>query len=315
MIKEPLIIGKSRAIKEFFAFARKAAKSDSNVVILGETGVGKELAAKMIHCLSHRKEKPFLKINCANLNDNLLESELFGHKKGAYTGAFFDKFGLIEEANQGTFFFDEIADISFNIQAKLLGVIEDKEIRRIGENKGRKIDVRFIFATNKNINDLVARNRFRQDLFYRISILTFYIPPLRERSEDINLLIDKILDEKKTKMSFDFHITNEAINKLFKYSFPGNVRELENIIKRACELSEHGVIREEDIYFQEIQNKNVRIKRTRFKMSKIIDALIKYQGNKTKVAKELGMSRTQLYRILNFEDEKNNKTKEASSLT
>jgi transcriptional regulator with PAS, ATPase and Fis domain len=304
MGKETQIIGKSCAIKELFEFIKKAAKSDSNILILGETGVGKELAAKMIHSLSKRKENRFLKVNCANLNDNLLESELFGHKKGAYTGAVFDKLGLIEETNQGTFFFDEIADISFNIQAKLLSVIEDKEIRRIGENKARKIDVRFIFATNKNINNLVAGNKFRQDLFYRISVLTFYIPPLRERREDINLIVDKILDEEKAIINLDFKMTDEALNKLNRHSFPGNVRELENIMKRACELSEDSVIREENIYFQGINNPKEKIGRTRFKMGKIIDALIKHQGNKTEAARELGMSRTHLYRILKSDSHK-----------
>lgn len=305
-MQEPLIIGKSPAIKNLIAFIKKAAISDSNVLILGETGVGKELAAKAIHCESNRKDKPFIKINCGNLNENLVESELYGHRKGAFTGAFIDRPGLIEAASGGTFFFDEIGDISLSLQAKLLSVIEDKEIRRVGENIFRKIDTRFIFATNKDLFNLVTKGKFRQDLFYRINILTIYIPPLRERKEDIPLLIESILEREKSKNSVDITITNDALDKICEYSFPGNVRELENILKRAYELSAHNTIKEENIIFQMMPKMTTRIKKSKYKMNQIVDTIIEYDGNKTKAAKELGISRVHLYRLLNFE--KNNRS-------
>lgn len=216
-------------------------------MFLGETGVGKELAARMIHTFSRRKSQPFVKINCANLNENLLESEIFGYKRGAFTGAFIDKPGLIEESNQGTLFLDEIADIGPYIQAKLLTVIEDREFRRLGENKLRKIDTRFIMATNQDISRLIEKKMFREDLYYRISTLTYFIPPLKERKEDIPLLAKYYLKELSLKHSRNLVITREALNKLMKYSLPGNVRELENILVRATVFSRNSVIDKENI--------------------------------------------------------------------
>ncbi|MCD6516420.1 MAG: sigma-54 factor interaction domain-containing protein, partial [Candidatus Aminicenantes bacterium] len=205
------IIGNSQPIKKLLEFIKISSKTDANILILGNTGVGKELAAMNIHLHSHRKDNPFKKINCANLNENLLESELFGHKKGAFTGAVDNKTGLIEEANLGTFFFDEIGDIPLILQAKLLSVIEEKKIRRLGENKYKKVNVRFIFATNKDLCYLIDKKKFRKDLYYRINELSYYISPLKERKEDIPLLVKSILKKNKADKII---IKKEALCKL-----------------------------------------------------------------------------------------------------
>jgi Nif-specific regulatory protein len=298
-VEGPIIIGKSVAIKKLLSFIKKAARSDANVLVLGETGVGKELVAKAIHCMSNRIDKPFVRLNCGNLNENLVESELFGHHKGAFTGAINDRPGLIEIANSGTFFFDEIGDMDLSLQARILSVIEDREIRRLGENVIRKIDARFIFATNRDLISLVGKGKFRQDLFYRINILTVYIPPLRERREDITLLIESFLDRESSRKSIKATITEGAKRKIVDHSFPGNIRELENILKRACELSSGEMIEEHDIVFQQLLRRSSRHAKSKYKMSAIVDALVRCDGNKAKAAKELGISRVHLYRLLN----------------
>jgi Nif-specific regulatory protein len=295
-METPAILGKSTAIKHLLAFINRASSTDSNILILGETGVGKDLAAKAIHCLSARKNGAFVKINCGNLSETLIESELFGYQKGAFTGAFTNKAGLIETANHGTFFFDEIADIGLSPQAKLLSVIEDRQLRRIGENSSHYVDTRFIFATNKDLSGLVSRGRFREDLYYRIFILAIRIPPLRERKEDIPLLVEAIIDKENQKRSNYFTITDEAMNKIIKHSFPGNVRELENIIIRAIDLSGGNKIRDSDISFQRVLQKGELINKER--RTKIMNILVKCKGNKTAVARELGISRVHLYRLL-----------------
>lgn len=293
------IIGNSPHIKELLNFIKKVAKTDSNVLLLGETGVGKELAAKKIHFLSDRKNRPFIKVNCANLNENLLESELFGYGKGAYTGAVIDKPGLLEEAEGGSFFLDEIADITPYLQAKFLSVIEDKEFRRLGENKTREVNVRFIIATNKDLYKLVENGKFRKDLYYRISILTFYITTLRKRKEDVPLLIKFFIEKESQRRSRNLTISHEALAKLLGYCFPGNVRELENILERAAIFSDNGIITDEMIEFHKIINEPRAKYKSRFPVEKIINTLVNYQGNKTRTAKELGISRVHLYRILN----------------
>lgn len=297
------IIGGSSQIRNLIEFIKKASKIDVNVLVLGETGVGKELAARMIHIYSARKDKPFIKINCSNINENLLESELFGYKKGAYTGAIIDKPGLLEAANGGTFFLDEIADINLYLQAKFLSFIEDKELRRLGENRTRKIDVRFIFASNKDINKFIKQAKFRDDLYYRISVLSFYIAPLRERKEDIHLLIKSYLKNKSLKQSQYFTIEQTAIDKLMRYSFPGNVRELQNIMERATVLSENRKISEKDIIFYNMENsgKKEKLKSNREIIKKTVE---KYQGNKTKAALALGVSRQWIHKVLNESDRK-----------
>jgi Nif-specific regulatory protein len=301
MNKETKINGKSCHIDELNKFIEKAAKIDVNLLILGETGVGKELAARTIHLKSKRKSQAFIKINCANLNENLLESDLFGYKKGSFTGAIIDKPGLLEEGNGGTVFLDEIADMTPYIQAKLLAVIEDREIRRLGENKTRKIDVRFIFATNKDLAKLVEKERFRKDLYYRICVLLFSIVPLKERKEDIPLIIEAILKEESIQNNKCLTIQKEAIEKLIEYSFPGNIRELENIIRRAAVYAESGIIGTNDIQFLSEKRKILSVRHSRFSTREIVNRLIKNAGNKTKTANDLGMSRRHIYRLINFD--------------
>lgn len=256
MPKETKIIGKSSTVKKLMQFITLVANTDSNILLLGETGVGKELAARMIHSCGERRTKPFIKVNCANINENLLESELFGYKKGAFTSAWLDKSGLIEEAQGGTFLLDEIADITHYLQAKLLAIIEDKELRRLGEKKTRKIDVRFIFSTNKDLYKLVTKGNFRQDLYFRINLLTFSIQPLRERKEDIPLLTQSILNKENIKKNKNKRITQEALHKLQLYDYPGNIRELKNIIKRAFIFSNDNDINPRDIELEIVNKKN-----------------------------------------------------------
>lgn len=302
---EHIIIGKSPIIKKIRKFIKKAASSDSNVLILGETGVGKELVARSIHCTSERNTEPFVKLNCACLNENLLESELFGHRKGAFTGALIDKPGLIESAAAGTVFLDEIGDMSFYVQGKLLSVVEDKEIRRIGENCIRKIKARFIFATNSDLYSRVRTRSFRADLYYRINILSIYIEPLRARKEDIPLLVESIQKQENQRKSIVFNITEEALNKISEHSYPGNVRELENILKRAYALSESSLITEESIVFDHSEYSQLRqSRRSRYSMAKIEEAIVDSKGNKSKAAAQLGMSRVHLYRLINSKREK-----------
>lgn len=247
MENESSLLGISNNIITLKSFIKRASQSDLNVLIQGETGVGKELAARAIHMESERANNPFIKVNCANLNEYLLESELFGHKRGAFTGAIYDKPGLIEEADNGTFFLDEIGEIKMVLQSKLLSVLEDNEIRAIGQTKSKRVDVRYIFASNKKLCDEVIQGTFRQDLYFRINILFFNLLPLRERKEDIPILLENMLEILNKKAGLKKRITIQAQKQLLKYSFPGNIRELESIIKRAHILSEGEVIDEENI--------------------------------------------------------------------
>jgi transcriptional regulator with PAS, ATPase and Fis domain len=297
MNREPKLIGRSPPIQKLRQFINKAAKSNATVLLLGETGVGKEVAARLIHASSARKKSPFIKINCANLSDALIESELFGHKKGAFTGAVIDKPGLIEEANGGTFFFDEIADISPNLQAKFLSILEDKELRRLGENKTRRIDVRFILATNNDIEKLVQKGKFREDLYYRISVLFFHIAPLRKRKEDIPLLVHYYLKKMSLGFSQDFSTEREALAKLMRLEFPGNIRELENILERAIVTSGRRIIRQKDIKIS-AKSKAAKGKNAKFSHEIIVKTVEKYQGNKTSAARALGLSRQWVHKVL-----------------
>jgi len=299
-IKEKRIdlIGKSQHTKELKHFIKKAAKSDCNCLLIGETGGGKDIVAKSIHCLSKRRDKHFVKFNCANISEDLFESELFGHAKGAFTGATTNKTGLIEKADKGTFFFNEIADAYPYTQAKLLDIIEDKEFRRLGENKSRKIDVRFICATNKNISKMMKKAEFREDLFFRINVLFFHIKPLRERKQDIPLLVKSYLEKKSLELSQNIIINKEAVSKLMNYSFPGNVRELENILERAFSLSNSGEITRDEIEFT-ISNIAYLKKESKSNITpeKAIQTIKKFNGNKTKAAKALCISRPTLYEL------------------
>ncbi|WP_456408557.1 sigma-54-dependent transcriptional regulator [Caldithrix abyssi] len=239
------LIVQSPAMEKVVQVASRLAQSDSNVLILGESGTGKNLIAKAIHYNSRRKDKPLITVNCPSIPDQLLESELFGHVKGSYTGAISDRRGKFELADGGTIFLDEIGDLKPELQAKLLRVIQEKEFERIGENKPIKVDVRIISATNRDLKKLVEENRFREDLYYRLSVVPIVIPPLRERTEEIPALIDMML--KKLASDRKIRITPRALSRLQTYHWPGNVRELENIIEQMVVLSGKDVLDEEDL--------------------------------------------------------------------
>jgi DNA-binding NtrC family response regulator len=242
------IIGEGIAMKRIINEVRKIADAKSNVLLLGETGTGKELIARAIHFNSNRTAKPFIPINCSAIPENLLESELFGHTKGAFTGAFAFKKGLFEEANGGTIFLDEIGDLSINLQSKLLRVLEDQEIRPVGGTQSIKVDLRFIAATNKDIASAVKKGSFREDLFYRINVITIKLPPLRERKEDIDLLVNHFIEKFSAELGKKVNrIDEEALKYIKKYNWPGNIRELQNVIERAVLVSEDGTIKPEHL--------------------------------------------------------------------
>jgi len=290
------IVGNSPLIISELEFIRKVARSDKSILILGETGTGKELAARKIHDLSGRKERPFVAINCADIPEELFEAELYGFERGSFTGAIREKQGLLETAQNGTIFLDEIGDLSLNLQAKLLRVIDQKEVRRVGETSTRTIWARFVFATNKNLEEEVKLCKFRRDLYFRIGVVKFWIPPLRDRKEDISLLVQYILKKENSKSGSQKGITPDALGKLMAYQFPGNVRELENIVERAYLLSEDGEIAETDIRFDyELTKGTADSGLCRERVRQILEQC---RWNKTKAASELGTSRRQLYRLL-----------------
>ncbi len=238
LLAEPLI-GESKAMQRVLEIIRKVAPTESTVLISGESGTGKELVAHAIHQLSPRREREFVPVDCNSLVDTLLESELFGHVKGSFTGAIKNKHGLLELANGGTFFFDEIANLSLNTQSKLLRVIQEREFKPVGGTQRIRVDVRIIAATNQNLQEAIAQKTFREDLFYRLSVVPIHLPPLRERKEDIPLLIDHFLKRfnRKRKKAIT-GVTPAAMEILMKHNWPGNVRELENAIERAMILEE-----------------------------------------------------------------------------
>jgi DNA-binding NtrC family response regulator len=242
------IIGESSAMQKIINEVKKIADARSNVLLLGETGTGKELIARAIHFNSNRADKTFIPINCSAIPENLLESELFGHVRGAFTGAITSKKGLFEEANGGTVFLDEIGDLSIGLQSKLLRVLEDQEIRPVGGTQSIKVDLRFISATNKDIENAVKGGTFREDLFYRINVITIKLPPLRERKEDIELLVRFFIQKYSKDLGKPVNeIDNEASEILKAYHWPGNIRELQNIIERAILIAEDGIIRAEHL--------------------------------------------------------------------
>ncbi len=242
------IIGESSSMQKILAEVKKIADARSNVLLLGETGTGKELIARAVHFSSNRADKPFMPINCSAIPENLLESELFGHVRGAFTGAVTSKKGLFEEANYGTVFLDEIGDLSMALQSKLLRALEDHEIRPVGGTQSVRVDLRFIAATNKNIENAVKEGRFREDLFYRINVIAIKLPPLRDRKGDIKLLIRHFIQKYSKELGKTVNDIDEAALKyLTAYHWPGNIRELQNIIERAILISEDGVIRVEHL--------------------------------------------------------------------
>lgn len=301
------IIGKSSKMQRLFEQIELIAPTDSTVLIMGETGTGKELLAKAIHKSSGRKEQRFLAINCAALTESLLESELFGYEKGAFTGALSQKKGIFETAHGGTLFLDEVGEISLTMQAKLLRVLEEQEIQRVGSRETIPIDVRVLSATNRNLEELVAAGKFRSDLFYRLHVISLTIPPLRERLDDLLLLVDYYLNLfsqkcKKQKPVID----REAAALLMNYDWPGNIRQLKNVIERAVVLDRDQVITPEDIILPEDESgKKAPADRQafheamdQFRRNIIEDALKKTGGNQTKAAQLLGLQRTYLARLI-----------------
>jgi transcriptional regulator with PAS, ATPase and Fis domain len=234
----PNIIGESLAIRGLLSLIKKVAPTESTVLILGESGTGKELVATSIHENSERKDKPFIKLNCAAIPEELLESELFGHEKGAFTGATHFKPGKFDMANRGTIFLDEIGDMPLNLQAKILRVIQEQEFYRVGGSRTIKVDVRFIASTNKNLEKMVQEGTFREDLYYRLNVFTLHLPPLRERKEDIPLMVDYFLQNSPKKVE----ISSVALQMLMAFSWPGNIRELKNSIESAAVIAENGFI-------------------------------------------------------------------------
>ena len=298
-------VAKSESMKKILSIIENIRDSDCNVFITGESGVGKNLVAKIIHFTSKRENMPFLSLNCATFNENLLASELFGHERGAFTGAIRTKQGLMEIADTGTLFLDEISEMSTSLQAKLLKVIEDGEFFRVGGTKTVKVDVRFIAATNQDLKTFISEGKFREDLYYRLNVMDIYIPPLRERREDIEPLsiyfLQKHLYRYNKKIT---GFTKKAIEILLNYSFPGNVRELENIIERAIIIEKNPLISPESLpqsltifNIETIEPNNIKTMNELNKeyAEKVVEML---GGNKSKAAELLGISRTSLWRIL-----------------
>ncbi len=302
------IIGESEPIKRLKQQIEKVAKTNAWVMILGENGTGKELVAKAIHQLSSRREKPFVDINCAAIPDDLLESELFGYEKGAFTGAVNRKPGKLEIANGGTLFLDEVADMSLSSQAKLLRVLEEQEFSRLGSNQKIKVDLRVISATNKDIEKEIEEGRFRQDLYFRLAVVQIYVPTLRERGKDIILLAEHFLEKSclENKISKP-ELTEEVKEYLLKYSWPGNIRELKNLMERLCIFAQNNKITAEDLPPYILKNKSVKtgflgeikpLKQVKEEAEKemIKLALEKYNNNIKEAAKALEVDMSSLYR-------------------
>jgi len=300
------IIGKSSPMQQVFDLIQSAADSEAPVAIQGESGTGKELVATAIHRLGARSEGPFVKVNCAALNESLLESELFGHVKGAFTGADRNRKGRFEAASGGDIFLDEIGDIPLATQVKLLRVLQEKEIEKVGDHKPLSIDVRIITATNKDLKRLMEEDRFREDLYYRVGVIPIYLPPLRERREDIPLLIDAFISRIRLKSRKKITIMNEeALESLVNYDWPGNIRELINAIEYAFVLCPGEEILRNHLP-PNIIGKNGTPLAKRHKKAKtvsvekeaILEALQKTNGNKTEAAGILGISRVTLWKRL-----------------
>ena len=293
------IKGNSGKMNEVFTLIESVAPTDATVLIRGESGVGKELVADAIHFNSTRRTKPFIKVNCAALPETLIESELFGHEKGAFTGASNTRIGRFEAAHGGTIFLDEFGDIPASTQVKLLRVLQEREIERIGSTKPIKVDVRIICATNRNLEELIATDKFREDLYYRINVFPVYIPALRERINDIPILTDFFIDKFNKRHGKDIkRITSSAIDTLMVYHWPGNIRELENCIERACILSNDHVIRTNNLPAslqtaegtETMQSGTLDIIIGKIEKQIIIDALIATKGNSAKAAEQLGIT-------------------------
>ncbi len=298
------MISQSARMDSVISLINKVARSDSTVLVQGESGTGKELVARDIHQQSKRSNYPFVAINCAALQETLFESELFGHVKGAFTGAYETHLGLFEVADKGTLFLDEIGELPTNFQAKLLRVLESGEIRRLGESKVIYVDTRIIAATNKNLSSEVRNGSFREDLFFRLNIVQIHLPPLRDRVDDIPLLVKHFL-EKNTRMS-EKKFCADALESMMKYNWPGNIRELENLIENMLIVVENREIGVYDLPekirgYIDIEDFDLDAAVTLSDLEKqqIIKTLSKMNGNKTRVAETLGISIKTLYNKLN----------------
>ncbi len=284
----PEMIGKSQVMQDLYLLIQRVAGSEATVLILGESGTGKELVARAVHKLSNRKDKPFLAQFCGSIPDTLLESELFGYKKGAFSGAYQDKKGLFEVADQGTFFLDEIADISLALQAKLLRVLENQEIIRLGDTQVKQVDVRIITATNKDLYTMVKEGKFREDLYYRLNVFPITLPPLRNRKGDVPLLVRHFISKNAGK---DLAVEQGVLTKLESYPWPGNVRQLENVLQRALILSNGQKITADNILLQDSENlTNFHGLLEDFEMLLLKKRLEEHKGNRTLTAKSLGVS-------------------------
>jgi DNA-binding NtrC family response regulator len=301
------IIGNSPAMQEVFGLIKKAAASESNVLITGESGTGKELIARAIHRWSPRNEQSFMTINCSAIPDTLLESELFGFEKGAFTGAQYQKKGLLEQSSGGTVFFDEIGDVSPLFQTKILRVLQEGEIMRIGGMRQLKVDLRFITATNRDLKTACQRGTFREDLFYRLNVINIHLPPLRDRMEDVPLLAKHFVQEHapKRKDILIKCISGEAMSILLEHSYPGNVRELENIIERAISFANTPEVLPADLPASLRQSTPARARQTATRLKEALStverdtiaaALLESKGNISRAALALGMYRQQLQR-------------------
>lgn len=300
------LLGKSDAMLDIFTRIDKIAPTDANILILGENGTGKDLIAKAIHEKSLRSNQAFVKVDIGALTETLFESELFGHKKGAFTDAREDRAGRFEAAHGGTLFLDEIGNITLQQQAKLLSALQNRQITRLGSNQPVTVDIRLICATNLPMNELANESRFRKDLIYRINTVEIIVPPLRKRKEDVILLSEhfkKIYSAKYFKTNIRF--SEAALQKLMQYQFPGNVRELQYIIERAIIMSDKELLEPEDLIFSPIEYSNQTIldqtdetKLSNIEKNTILRVIEKNNGNISKAAKELGITRTALYRRL-----------------
>ncbi|MFN3410994.1 MAG: sigma 54-interacting transcriptional regulator [Exilispira sp.] len=302
------IIGESAILKEKFKMAEIVANSDSTVLLQGESGTGKELFAELIHNLSKRKNKPFIKVNCAAIPETLLESELFGYQKGAFTGAVKDSIGKLELADGGTVFLDEIGEIPLSTQAKLLRFLESKEIQKLGSSFPCVVNVRIIAATNKDLPEEVGNKKFREDLYYRLNVFPIYLPPLRDRIEDIPILVKHFVEKYNTELNKHIaSISDGAMKKLCEYHWPGNIRELENIIERSCVLCEGNEITEDQILLNiKMSSPSSNIDQimplkdaiNQFKKEYITNILNKNNWKQNETARQLEIQRTYLSRLI-----------------